>query len=924
MTFPKKFPSNEVILTKKRNSCKDCPSFRDPCLWKGGGDDPAHVIIIGENPSGFSIGHSQPFYGPQGRLFKEILKFVKARRNGEFDEIKYYFTYGALVGAYKPKATHMAHCQRNLHRDILSVKGIDGRLPILVPLGPFASKALGLRSNITDIVGRVLTIKIGTNTYKAVPLLSMTHLKAEPGLTAVVIAALLRAAGLAYGKTEEKYLPLEEITKDYVFPKTIEEVKKLVDYVINYQNAKSRLSPDRWVISLDVETNTLKPYVPDAKVLMLSVAWDDGKAATILLDHKETPYDPKKAWEHVGRLLACNKPKVFHGGKFDLQFLEIVNNHKVNNLAWDTLLGEHYIDEDKKGHYKLKKLTNIYTPAYTGYEDELQALLRFGTTDANEVLYLNKKDILDYNDTLGCPPGRDPVLWTELITAFTEGQKKGILQLKKNLNIKGPAKKKKKDDGFASIPLDTILRYAAVDADVTRIIMKAQYHRVKATKLRDAANNVMRSFYLPGSRTLGRMEYRGIKIDLKHLDKIDAGVTEMLEKSHKELVRNFGPGTNYSSPTQVLQLMTRMNFEALPGVEQGSTAHAVLEQYIRHYPQGDVHRLFCEKMIEYRAPETAKKSFIKKYRLLCENDGRIHCGFGLNTTSTGRLSSSGPNLQNVPLRVCRIVRDDTVIHPGFNVKKLFIPSSDDLTLCNVDIKGAELRVYTAYSHDDIMIKALNDGLDIHSFVASKAFKILYEEVVVKKNTDPEMYKKRDQAKHVVFGVFYGAGAYTVAKQIGSTIEEAQNIINLIFAEFPRLRWYIDTTARKVREQQYLDTYLGRRRRFRLAHANNTQAENARREGINFLIQSTASDLVLNQMCEMDEHMDELEGRILITVHDSILFELPKANIHKIRPFLDLWITQRVAEQFDWLEVPFIYDADVGPSYGELKPIKEAA
>ena len=150
-------------------------------MWKGGGDDPAHLIIIGGNPSGFSIGHSQPFYGHLGRLFKEILKIVKARRDGEFEEIQCHFTYGALVGAYKATAKHMAHCQRNLHREILDTRGINGKPPILVPLGPFAAKAIGLRANITEMVGKVLTTKIGADTYKAVPLLGMTHLRAEPG-----------------------------------------------------------------------------------------------------------------------------------------------------------------------------------------------------------------------------------------------------------------------------------------------------------------------------------------------------------------------------------------------------------------------------------------------------------------------------------------------------------------------------------------------------------------------------------------------------------------------------------------------------------------------------------------------------------------------------------------------------------------------
>ena len=310
-------------------------------------------------------------------------------------------------------------------------------------------------------------------------------------------------------------------------------------------------------------------------------------------------------------------------------------------------------------------------------------------------------------------------------------------------------------------------------------------------------------------------------------------------------------------------------------------------------------------------------------------------------------SSANPNMQNIPPYMCRIVRKDknekeTVLHRGFNIKKIFIPSDPDNIMVNVDIKGAELRVYTAYSHDEKMIEALLQGLDVHSFTASKINKIPYEKVEAERYWDKSIKKMRDIAKRVVFGTFYGAGAYKIAEQIGCSKEEAQAVINLLFEAFPALRQYIEGTKQQVRSRQFVKTHFGRFRRFRLAHANKELFAEACREAVNFLIQSTASDLVLSQLCEVSDNLPSMNGQMLLTVHDSMTFEMPKSmmDIQEVsverggqekkilvdkkgllHAFMDEWVVQRVKDKYDWLPVPFLYDVEAGPSYGEVKEIE---
>lgn len=1020
MTEPEKKEEQKLNPLKTRVMCKDCPSYFDPCLSGGSGDKPAHWIVIGRSPSGFSIGANESFCGQDGRLFKKLLKRVveaspKISENSKFHvlhQLKIYYTYLALSGIGKINKDHIKSCMPNLWQELGRVLGINNREPVIIALGADILRALNIKvGKIDDVMGRFLTTTIATpagpRVFHVLPLMTMADLGRRQGASGVIETLLERAANLAlYGDTVGQVVTSTTSvpTITYTYPKTIEEVVALVDMILAYSGSPT-ISPNNWTLGLDTETNTLDMYKPDAKVLMLSVAWDTEKASVIMLDHPLTPYDPKLAWEQVRRLLSCPKPKVFHHFKFDLQGLELASGCSINNVIWDTLCGEHWIDEDKTGLYSLKKLTAIYAPTRTGYDAELQGMLH------------------------------------EQVGQQTEKEKKA-----------GSKKTKKKEKDFSTIPLDTILTYAATDADVTRHIRLKQRALCNKAGRTEDVRNVMKNLYLPASRVLGKMEYHGLKVDMPYLEELDVNICKLRDEKLEVLRRDHNPTINYAAPGQISKLMSELQFDTLPGREAGKTDKETLQRYATLYGDESRRGKFALGLMAFRAANDAKTKFIKKVRdYVKPDDSSIHCGFHLTGTATGRLcvaddtlldtsaglitisgvsvkqqlqikthenrwrlitgvfykgreemfrvelrngdwiictqghrfltpvgwrslgrlavasfvrtptgadiidsissvgirdvwdieveddhsyvaqgfinhnSSSAPNLQNLPKRVCRQIYKDQqkiehVITPGFNAKKLFIPKKPGSVLVNVDIRGAELRVYCAYSHDEKMIDILGKGTDVHSLVAEKAYGIAYDEIKAKKDTDPDIATKRTAAKRVVFGTFYGAGAGKIAQQIESTREEGQRLINTLYTMFPKLAEYVENVREEVRASQYVKTYFGRYRRFKMSKLGNAYFESACREAINFKIQSTASDLLLSQMCEVDEHIADLEGELLITVHDSILLELPEKNIDKVKPFMQYFITDRVSTKFPWLPTPFLCDIEIGPSYGELKEI----
>lgn len=305
-------------------------------------------------------------------------------------------------------------------------------------------------------------------------------------------------------------------------------------------------------------------------------------------------------------------------------------------------------------------------------------------------------------------------------------------------------------------------------------------------------------------------------------------------------------------------------------------------------------------------------------------------------TKGGLIShnSSDMNLQNVPKAL-----------GGFNIKKLFIPDDPEtMFFVNADYKGAEVRVFTAYAKDPALEKALNDGLDMHSFFASKVYGRPYEDYENRGNKNCGLSaeyrarcdKERTAIKRTVFGILYGAGEKKIAETCGLDEAAGKALIATLFEMFPGIKQYILETHAFVEKFGYVETHTGRRRRFPLVSRSRHRSR-AQRQACNFKVQSTSSDIVISQLIEIAEAIASDKTwpewgihrplhtygvRLLLTVHDSIGLQWPKELAHSLTPWLTYYAERRVREKFPWLPVPFKVDIEAGPSYGELKPMHE--
>jgi uracil-DNA glycosylase family 4 len=1001
-----------TILDEKPSFCSTCPNLAETCLTQGTWDSRARITVVGESPSEVSLELGAPFAGPNGDVLHNLFKAIHKEFKDQLPagEIRYSKTYASGTPG-KPTQEVITKCAELWKNQWVAQYAQGAGVHVVVPFGLPAAKSVGVTAKkIMDIRGRVQTRMLGNRQVIVVPTLSLASVYAKPGLGVVVGQDLKRAVQLAYLDVYTPPKSIEELSKDYRFPRTLDEVKSLCDEIIAYRDPAKPTTAEAWPISIDTETNTVKPFRRDAKVLIISFGWDDGKAGAILLDHPEnTFYDPQAAWAEVGRVLACSKPKVFHNAKFDLQFLERVYNMPVNNVDWDTMCGEHWISEDQKGVYGLKALSPTYAPEYEGYEETLHQALRDGEEtvpteedalkearelaaaaggggdqswmetfeepekeeEKEEVLLSNEKwlqdpewsDLISEEQKVEYRKARDE--WF-LHDAAGNGKARGstLRRWKKlakafHLPTPEPVRQKeiaKQERGFAHIGLDVILPYAAADADLTRLILKKQYRKLVQDDVLATARGVMHSLYLPGSRSLGGLEFRGAKINLKLARAYDTELAQILNDTQTRIYNLACQEFKILASQQLAVVLRNMGFAEIKKTakEAMSVSKEVLVAYQKQLvdrmtrltdPQqvaDDTRRLeFIEAVLLYRTAQKMKQSFLRRIREYAALDGHIHTTFHLTGTSTGRLSSARLNLQNLPLYMCRITRpnpDDPenpiVIQEGFNVKALLIPESDDEVFWNLDIKAAEIRVACYYSQDPSLIEAVRAGLDIHTFILTRVKhpSLSGEELNEQYKQYFKLYKSGDRdistlrgaIKRVVFGTLYGAGPTKIAAQIGGnyTKEQAKELIEALFTMFPGLRAYVKNTKKKVEVHRKVMTIFGRYRRFALSGVSSELRAKAEREAVNSLIQSTSSDLVLAQLCEIDEHLHEIEATMRLTVHDSMAGTIKKTRVKEMKAFFDKWLVERVKERFPWLPVPFLFDLEVGPSYGEKMSYKD--
>jgi uracil-DNA glycosylase family 4 len=922
----------EDVLPDTQNShskgvvCDGC-ELKDKSRIVGQGDSKVDIMLVSESPSWASACNKRLFAGRGGQIIRSTVKSIldadaKLPDSHGFGKLKRYETYAVQCEAEKEGISKktLDRCSIYLH------SAIKTRQPkIILAFGANALKAVtGSSQKFTEVRGKVITASIGSETYKVLPTFSSKALLAKVGVYNLFKADIIQAFKIAAVKEEgDQAAKLEQEVKDYRIPATIEEVAAICQEIIEYSGEGG--DPNNWAITVDTETNSLHPERDDSKVICVSFAWDTGKATAIPLWHKDSPFDVKDVLPHVKAVLECPKPKAFHNYKFDNKFLELRHGLTVNNVRWCTLVGEHFLNENQSGSYGLKVLGRTYFPEFTGYSDHVHELsVSKGIKIAEELLAATKGKKKSKAKGLEEVPNFD--------VSIADARK--ILKV----NVQN-GKPSDEDGGFENMPIDQLLLYAAIDTDLTRRLLRHQFKRLKdegANKIRA----LMQTLSVPASRTLGKMEFEGFRVDRAYAqdlfeDKLKRVIDEKTVKIRrhwdggptgtKEFMLNSPADIGYllymrgvvtsddADPADVRNRKTYL----IPGLVEFNeksgnwkTDKATLRALAE---KADCR--FAKDVLEYRAAFKARSNFLSETLELSKHDGYMHTNFHLHGTATGRLSSSNLNLQNIPSYLA-----------GYNIKKMFIPDDPETELVvNADYKGAEIRIFAAYSGDQNLIDALNKGQDSHCFFASRIYNEPYEDLEAvnegRFTGDPARAKYlkqlRSNVKRVVFGILYGAGPRKIAETAGISHEDAIQVIELMFNMFPSIRNYVESTKMAIDKLLYVETLVGRRRRFPLVHTSSFFRSDAHRKGVNMKIQSQSSDIVLGQLVEVGDNIEDLGGRLLITVHDSLVFTIKKKYAHQLPDFIQYYCMDRVREKFPWMPVDFKCDVELGPSYGEL-------
>lgn len=396
-----------------------------------------------------------------------------------------------------------------------------------------------------------------------------------------------------------------------------------------------------------------------------------------------------------------------------------------------------------------------------------------------------------------------------------------------------------------------------------------------------------RQLELPLIPVLTRMERAGVAVDLSALSEISAYVDEQCQSLLQAVYRHAGREFNVGSPPQLAQVLyEELKLPVLKRNKTGpSTDHEVLEKL------ADLHPL-PNAISEYRNVAKLKSTYLDTLPSLVGADGRIRTTFGQTMAATGRLSSSNPNLQNIPIRteLGRRIRRAFVAQPGWQ-------------LVSADYSQVELRILAHVSEDEGLIAAFREDADVHARTAAEVFGVGVGDV-----TD----EQRRAAKMVNYGIAYGLSPHGLSTRLNVPIEEAKSIIDRYFARFTGIQRYVEETVEKVRRSGYVETIFGRRRYLPdLASRNRAVSSAAERAAINMPIQGAAADIVKRAMLELDRRLHGQKARMLLQVHDELLFEAPAGEAEQIAG-----LAREVMSSVAQLRVPLVVDVGTGSSWAD--------
>jgi DNA polymerase-1 len=440
---------------------------------------------------------------------------------------------------------------------------------------------------------------------------------------------------------------------------------------------------------------------------------------------------------------------------------------------------------------------------------------------------------------------------------------------------------------ITEVPLESVALYSAEDADMTYRIRERQIPRLNEMNLQSLCDEI--EFPLIGA--LARMEFEGIGLDVPCLEEMSKDLERQIENLVTDIHRQAGGKFNINSTRQLGDILfNTLNLPTVRKTKTGfSTDVGVLETLRGMHP-------IIDNLLNYRQLTKLKSTYIDALpSLINPATGRVHTSFNQTVAATGRLSSSDPNLQNIPIRT----------EIGRSIRKAFIPRSPESVLMSADYSQIELRVMAHISADESLTAAFRNDEDIHASTASRVFG------VPSAGVSPEMRRK---AKEVNFGIMYGIGPFGLGNRLEITQSEAKEIIARYFERFPKVKQYINDTIAGARRDGYVATLTGRRRYLPDINSRNQNIRgNAERQAINMPIQGTAADMIKIAMIRLDTSIREkkMKSRMLLQVHDELVFEVPREEEEKMTALVTDGMQNAMT-----LSVPIKVDVGTGKNWLE--------
>ncbi len=453
----------------------------------------------------------------------------------------------------------------------------------------------------------------------------------------------------------------------------------------------------------------------------------------------------------------------------------------------------------------------------------------------------------------------------------------------------------KKEINFSDVDIEKAKEYAAEDADITFRLYKNFYKRLKEEKM----VNIYEIFEKPMIKILAFMEIKGIKIDNQFLKILSSKFKKKIEKIQKEVFEISKKEFNIASPKQLGEILYNdLKIADLKKTKKGSfaTSASVLEDLAFKGHK------FPQLVLDWRQVSKLKNTYSDSLpEHINLQTKRVHTSFLLAATTTGRLASSDPNLQNIPIKS----------EDGKNIRKAFIAEKENI-LISADYNQIEMRILADLAEVKELKKAFKNNEDIHSLTASQIFNIDIGKV------DQDQRRK---AKAINFGIIYGISQYGLAKQINVSNHEAEEFLNAYFAKFPEIKDYMNQTIKFCRKSGYVSNIFGRKSHFININDKNFNVRNFQeRAAINAPIQGSASEIMRLAMIRLDKKLSEQKNektKMLLQIHDELIFETPKSDLKRISKMIIEEMSSVAKSDQHSFSIPLSVDLNSGDNWGML-------